>query len=50
MVRALAELEGFQQKQGNRAVAAGREINLSDYVSEKKTDQPALPPLNPDPL
>jgi hypothetical protein len=50
MVRALAELEGFQQKQGNRAIATGREINLSDYVSEKKTDQPALPPLSPDQL
>jgi hypothetical protein len=50
MVRALAELEGFQQQQGNRAIATGREINLSDYVSEKKTDQPALPLLNPDQL
>lgn len=35
MVRALAELEAFQDKQGRRPIARGREINLSDYLDER---------------
>lgn len=34
MVKALAELEAFQEKQGRRPIARGREINLSDYLDE----------------
>lgn len=34
-IEALAELEAFQQKQGRRPIARGREINLSDYLNEK---------------
>jgi len=36
MVRSLAELEGFQQAQGQRPMAQGREIDITDYVDEKK--------------
>jgi hypothetical protein len=42
MVRALAELDGFRS-QSTDPVAAGKEVNLSDYVSEKRTEQPPLP-------
>lgn len=35
MVTALAELQGFQAKQGNRPMAPGREINTTDYLEEK---------------
>jgi len=35
MVRALAELEGFQAKQGRRPIARGREIDITDYVDER---------------
>lgn len=35
MVKSLAELEAFQEKQGRRPIARGREINLSDYLNEK---------------
>jgi hypothetical protein len=35
MVRALAELEQFQAKQGRRPIARGREIDITDYVDEK---------------
>jgi hypothetical protein len=42
MVRALAELDGFRS-QSSDPVAAGKEVNLSDYVSEKRTKQPPLP-------
>jgi hypothetical protein len=34
MVRALAELERFQQQQGRRAIARGREIDITDYLEE----------------
>jgi len=39
MVRALAELEGFQQKQGRRSIAKGREIDTSDYLDEKSLQE-----------
>jgi hypothetical protein len=39
MVRALAELEGFQKQQGRRPIARGRSIDLTDYLDEKRTDQ-----------
>jgi hypothetical protein len=35
MVRALAELERFQAKQGRRPIARGREIDITDYLEEK---------------
>lgn len=35
MVRALAELEGFNQQQGRRPIARGREIDITDYLEEK---------------
>ena len=35
LVKALAELEGFQRKQGNRPVAQGSEIDITDYINEK---------------
>lgn len=35
MIRALAELEAFQKKQGRRPLARGRVVNLSDYLEEK---------------
>ena len=35
MVRALAELEGFEQRQGRRPIARGREIDITDYLDEK---------------
>jgi len=35
MVRALAELERFQQQQGRRAIARGREIDITDYLEER---------------
>lgn len=46
MVRALAELDGFESKTGNQALAPGKEISLSDYVSEKRTGQPELPTVD----
>lgn len=36
MVKSLAELEAFQKKQGRRPIARGREIEMSDYLDEKK--------------
>jgi hypothetical protein len=39
MVRALAELESFQAKQGRRPIARGREIDTSDYIEEKNNTQ-----------
>jgi len=35
MVRALAELEGFEKAQGRRPIARGREIDITDYLDEK---------------
>jgi hypothetical protein len=35
MVRALAELEAFQERQGRRPIARGREIDTTDYIEEK---------------
>ncbi len=35
MVRALAEFEEFQSRQGRRPIARGREIDTSDYIEEK---------------
>lgn len=35
MVRALAELAAFQQQQGRRPIAKGREIDITDYLDEK---------------
>lgn len=35
MVRALAELEGFEKKQGRRPIARGRAIDITDYLDEK---------------
>lgn len=35
MVRALAELQGFQAQQGARPLARGREIDITDYLDEK---------------
>jgi hypothetical protein len=35
MVRALAELEAFEKKQGQRPIARGREIDITDYIDEK---------------
>jgi hypothetical protein len=35
MVRALAELERFQQQQGRRPIARGREIDITDYLEER---------------
>ena len=37
MVRALAELQAFQKQQGRRPVARGREIDITDYLDEKKS-------------
>jgi hypothetical protein len=39
MVRALAELEAFQKQQGRRPIARGREIDITDYIDEKKIDE-----------
>jgi len=36
MVRALAELEAFQKQQGRRPIARGKEIDITDYIEEKK--------------
>jgi len=38
LVRALAELEVFQQRQGSRPIAAGREVDTSDYIEEKNNN------------
>jgi len=38
LVRALAEYEAFQKKQGRRPLARGREIEMSDYLDEKRSD------------
>lgn len=35
LVKALAELEGFQTRQGRRPIARGREIDITDYIDEK---------------
>lgn len=35
LVRALAEYEAFQKKQGQRPMAPGREIDITDYLDEK---------------
>jgi len=35
MVRALAELERFQQQQGRRPIARDREIDITDYLEER---------------
>ena len=35
LVKALAEYEAFQAKQGRRPVARGREIEMADYLDEK---------------
>lgn len=39
MVRALAEYQAFQTKQGRRPVARGKEIEMSDYLDEKSAGQ-----------
>lgn len=36
MVKALAEYEKFSAKQGRRPIARGREIDITDYVEEKR--------------
>jgi hypothetical protein len=36
MVQALAEYQAFMKKQGRRPMARGREINMNDYLDEKK--------------
>jgi hypothetical protein len=38
MLKALIQYENFKEKQGNRPIAKGREIDISestDYISEK---------------
>ncbi len=35
MVEALAQFQGFQEKQGRRPIARGREIDITDYLEEK---------------
>jgi hypothetical protein len=35
MVEALAQLEGFQEKQGRRPIARGAEIDITDYLEER---------------
>ena len=38
MLKALVQYENFKEKQGNRPIAKGREIDISestDYISEK---------------
>jgi hypothetical protein len=37
MVKALAEYQAFMTKQGRRPMARGREINMTDYLDEKKS-------------
>jgi hypothetical protein len=39
MVRALAEYQAFQAQQGQRPVARGAEIDITDYVDEKRAGQ-----------
>ena len=39
MVRALAEYQAFQAQQGQRPVAQGAEIDITDYVDEKRAGQ-----------
>jgi hypothetical protein len=39
MVRALAELEGFQNKQGRRPIARGRTVDITDYLDEDYADE-----------
>jgi hypothetical protein len=41
MVKALAEYQAFMKKQGRRPMARGREIEMSDYLDEKRSDGPA---------
>ena len=37
MVTALAEYQRFMAKQGQRPIARGREIDITDYLDEKTT-------------
>jgi hypothetical protein len=39
MVRALAEYQAFQAQQGQRPIARGAEIDITDYVDEKRASQ-----------
>ena len=39
MVRALAEYQAFQAKQGQKSLAQGAEIDMTDYVDEKRAGQ-----------
>ena len=39
MVRALAEYQAFQAKQGQKPLAQGAEIDITDYVDEKRAGQ-----------
>lgn len=39
MLQALQQYDAWRQKQGRRPVASGREINMADYVEEKKHSQ-----------
>ena len=39
MVRALAEYQAFQAKQGQKSLARGAEIDITDYVDEKRAGQ-----------
>jgi hypothetical protein len=39
MVRALAEFDVFKTRQGRRRMAAGREVDTTDYVEEKRVQE-----------
>jgi hypothetical protein len=39
MVRALAEYQAFQAQQGQRPIARGAEIDITDYVDERRASQ-----------
>lgn len=41
MVQALAQYQAFMKKQGRRPMARGREVEMSDYLDEKRSDGPA---------
>lgn len=39
MVQSLAEYQAFMARQGRRPIARGREIEMSDYLDEKRIDE-----------
>lgn len=49
LVRSLAEYQGFQDKQGRKPVARGREIEMSDYLDEKADSSPGKVTAGEDP-